>query len=321
MSERRAPHGRRLGLTLVAGLTFLPPAHAENNVTILQIPPEPSLREIEQAARETGNPLSKPVTGAKQIPAITGGERPPSLEALQAALPGPQPGDGLEPGRGDILYQAALTFGAQGGLAARAFGINEMLRRYEPTLDSVFDFRTVVVRVGPGRTLMRPPIVTAAQMAFALGEGAQVARETACVYQITRRAQLASAPPNWRTYLVRSWASPSKPSDAVLPRTEQEVNWWKKWVAEGWAQGERQGVEIFLADLSRLQRDYIGMVRYRVLLRAGLVENPRVAFEDSLVNGGHEEMRAGDRVIRITDQPGLRADRKSWPKNTRDCPQ
>jgi len=31
---------------------------------------------------------------------------------------------------------AALTFGAQGGLAARSFALNELLRRYQAQLDS-----------------------------------------------------------------------------------------------------------------------------------------------------------------------------------------
>ena len=64
----------------------------------------------------------------------------------------------------------------------------------------------------------------------------------------------------------------------MLPRTNQEVAYWNKWVAEGWASGEKQAVDIFLADVGRRERDMVGMARYRVLLRAGLVEPPRVAF-------------------------------------------
>ena len=67
---------------------------------------------------------------------------------------------------------------------------------------------------------MRPPVVSEAEMAMALGDGGQIARETACVYSISKIAQLSSAPPNWRTYLVRTWDEPSRPADAVLPRTD-----------------------------------------------------------------------------------------------------
>lgn len=213
-----------------------------------------------------------------------------------------------------------MQYGAQGGLAARSFAINEMLRRYLPQLDSAYDFRTLVLAVGSGQTLMRPPVVSAAQMAFALGDNAQVARETSCIYEITREAQLASTPPNWRLYLVRTWAPPRRPSDGQLPRTRTEVAYWNKWIAEGWAQGEKQAVEIFLSDLGRLERDIVGMARYRVLLRAGLVEQPRVAFQHRAVDGGRDSLHVGDRTIRITDQPGLQGNPRRWAPGA-GCPQ
>jgi defect-in-organelle-trafficking protein DotC len=309
-----------VGAGLLAAFLSGSPLHAEGNLIVYPVPPLPPSFVVEEAARDLGNPLNKPVTGASERPAVIGGERPPSLEALQAARAGDQQGQRLEPGRREVLHQAGLTYGAQGGLAARAFAINETLRRYEGILDRVYDFGSLVLRLGGGQTFMRPPIVTQAQMAFALGEGGQVARETACIYQITREAQLTSVAPNWRAYLVRDWGWPARPSDAVLPRTEQEASYWERAVTEGWAQGERQAVEIFLSDLGRAQRDIVGMARYHVLLKAGLVENPKVTFENSRVSGGGAELRAGDRIVRIAGQPGLQANPKHWGTKTRECP-
>ena len=310
-----------LAATMLSGLALAEPSLADGLLTAQPVPPVPSPAQVEQGTQQLGNPLNKPVTGATESPQVVGGESPPSLEALQATRPGDQHGNGLKPGRADQLRQSALTYGAQGGLAARSFAINEMLRRYQAQLNSVYDFRSLVLPVGTGQTLMRPPIVTQAQMAFALGDNSQVARETSCIYEITRQAQLASAPPNWRTYLVRTWSNPLRPPDAGLPHTDTEVAYWNKWVAEGWAQGEKQAVEIFLSDLGRLQRDIVGMARYRVLLRAGLVEQPRVAFKEQAVNGGGDEMHIGDRIVRITAQPGLQANRRRWHPDAGACPQ
>ena len=295
--------------TVLSSLAISRPGRAEGGVYPDPVSAVPSAAQVGLAAQTLGNPINKPVTGAAEIPSVVGGEAPPSLEALQATRPGDQHGDGLKAGRADELRHSAMTYGAQGGLAGRAFALNEMLRRYEPILDTSFDFRSLVLPVGSGQTLMRPPIITQAQLAFALGEGGQVARETACIYEITRDAQLTSAPPNWREYLVRSWAAPQRPADAALPRTDAEVAYWNKWVAEGWAQGEKQAVDIFLSDLSRLQRDITGMARYRVLLRSGLVEQPRVAFQTRASQGGRDTLHVGDQVVRITDQPGLQARR------------
>ena len=172
----------------------------------MPVPPQPSAATVDAAARETGNPINKPVTGASIEPQIVGGDKPLSLELLQATRPGSGlAAEGLEAGRQNILYDAGLAYGARGGLAARAFAINEMLRRYEPTLDSVYNFDDVILRRPGSQIIMRPPVVSEAEMAMALGDGGQIARETACVYSITKIAQLSSAPPNWRTYLVRTW--------------------------------------------------------------------------------------------------------------------
>src|SRR5271166_359789 len=277
----------------VAVTTTAPPAR-DNSLIVMPIPPQPSPATVDAAAHRTGNPINKPVTGASIEPEVVGGDRPLSLESLPATRPG-------------------------SGLAAGAFAINEMLRRYESTLDGVYNFDDVILRRKGSQIIMRPPVISEAEMALALGDGGQIARETACVYSISKLAQLGSAPPNWRTYLVRTWEQPSRPADAVLPRTEQEVQYWNKYVAEGWAEGERQGVEIFLNDLGRLQRDITGMARYRVLLRAGVVAKPSIATKQQVVDGGGGELRAGDRIVTITAQPGLRADAGVW-RGARRCP-
>ncbi len=302
MSEHRA---LLVTAVMLSGLVA-PIAHADGHLwAAYPIPPMPDASQVAQAQPALANPIDSPVTGARQLDEVVGGEAPPSLEALQDARPNDRPGDGLKPGRADELRQAAHIYGAQGGLAARSFSINEMLRRYQPQLDTTFDFRSLVLPVAGGQTLLRPPIVSEAQMAFALGDNGQIAHETRCVYEITREAQLTSAPPDWRTYLVRVWNKPQRPADAALPRTDKEVEYWNKWTAEGWADGEKQAVEIFQSDLGRLQRDITGMARYRVLLRAGRVEEPRLVFENHNATGGGDMLHLGDQVIRISGQPGL----------------
>jgi defect in organelle trafficking protein DotC len=103
----------------------------DNSLIVMPIPPQPSPERVDAAGHETGNPINKPITGASIEPEAVGDAKPLSLESLQATRPGVGlAADGLEPGRQDVLYQAGLAYGARGGLAARAFAINEMLRRH-----------------------------------------------------------------------------------------------------------------------------------------------------------------------------------------------
>ncbi len=302
---------------ILAGLSNALPAHAAPpvppaGVADAPVPPLGIGADAAQRILERANPANSPVTGASIRAGSTGGHAPMSLEAMMAARPGVNPKSDLAPGRAEELNAAAVAFGAAGGLAARGFALNQVLRRMEPQLDAAYDFRALVVPVGGGQTLMRPPVVSEAQLAFALGEGGQSARETGRIYRVTREAQLASEPPNWRTYLVQAWPDPAPPPDGQRPQTDQEVEYWKKWVADGWAKGEAQGTDIFLSQLGKLESDLVGMARFRVLLRAGLVERPQVVFARRAVQGGHDVMRVGDTTIDIRRQPGLNPNRTRW---------
>jgi defect-in-organelle-trafficking protein DotC len=117
-------------VAVVAGFACVPTGvMAGGSLTSPRVPPDPTPDQVEQNLPQLGNPLNKPITGGSEDPLVVGTEPPPSLEALQATRPGDEKDDGLEPGRAEMVRTAGLIYGAQGGLAARSFALNEMLRR------------------------------------------------------------------------------------------------------------------------------------------------------------------------------------------------
>lgn len=250
---------------------------------------------------ELANPENTPFVGADIVASPYGRTAPPSLEALMSLRPGIDPRSNLKPGRAEELRTAALSYGAAGGMAARALEIDEMLHQREAELDRAFDarLRNLVLPVASGQTLMVPPSVSEEQMAFALSENGRVAHETGRIYRITRQASLASRPPTWRSYLVQVWPNPSPPGDALRPKTDDESQWWAHCVAEGWDRGRKQATEIFENRLGLLESDIIGMERYHILLRAGLVEQPHLSILRAAAKGRGDVVRYGDTVTRI----------------------
>lgn len=292
---------------LVAGV----PASAQDAPARSPVPPMPDAGQVERAMATLGRPTNNPIPGADSAPRVAGGARPPSLEALQALRPGTLAPEGAEGLRAQAVCQEGESYGARGGLAAKGFGITEMLRRYEAQLDIAFDFDPLLVGVGP-RTLLRPPVVTEAQMAFALAEGGQQARATGRVYRITREGALAAVPPNWRSYLVPVVQNPTPPAEAMRPRTDKEARMWDGCVAKGWAEGERLAMTNFLSAVGTLEQEFIGMARYHVLQRAGLVEPAKVAVRHIRVQGGGRDMRLDDTTTTITGPGRLQPDPNRW---------
>ncbi|SDB71527.1 type IV secretory system conjugative DNA transfer family protein [Belnapia rosea] len=315
MSDRHTLRATLLCATVLTGLAAAAPARAGSagdGTSDAPVPPMPSAEQVDRGSRIMARGINVPVTGASITGRVTGGGRPPSLEAMQALRPATLADKGAEGMRMQAVCQEGKAYGARGGLSARSYGINEMLRRHEPELDARYDFSTVAISTGGRTTMLLPPVVTEAQMAFALGDGGQVARETGRIYRITRQGRLTSTVPDWRSYLVRQWGAPTPPAETLRPRTDREADTWARCVADGWAEGELLAVDTFMSDLATLETDLIGMARFHVLLRSGLVEQPRIAVRHLRVQGGGDRLNLQDTTISITRQRGLNPNAGQW---------
>lgn len=208
--------------------------------------------------------------------------------------------------RSASLRDAAMSIGARGGLAARGNQINCILLKNEPYLYRVFNFNGIMLDKS-----VLPPILAEGRNTLQLS-GTDAIRISDRIYTILAQAKFVTAPPTWRDYLWMSFPSPDVPDRAMLPRTPAERGLWKKYIAEGWKCGIQQADLIFRERLSRLKRDFEGMLLYRTLLAQNMVSPPFVAELDMGVTGGGSDLTVNDRVLRITAFPALQNDSSNW---------
>lgn len=238
---------------------------------------------------------------------------PPTLQDLQEE----KSGSGAAPEvlglqiRGDAIREAALSYGARGGLAHRTFEIQRRLAEYDTSLGHLFDFTRLLI-TAPSGLLIEPPVVSEAQRAVIVNGGGQEAAVADRVYRINRAARIVTAPRNWRLYMERDWGRVDPPPGLLLPKDAEERKQWKQFVKEGWEAGVQQAEETFEADLDRLTNDFIGMVRYRELLAQGMISPPYALAQNRGVTGGGSEMRVGDRGLVITGPSSLIPRSDTW---------
>ena len=213
--------------------------------------------------------------------------------------------------RFDAMKEAALSYGARGGLAWRTWEIRAELEHTSDYMDKVFDFRQLLI-AAPSGLLIEPPIVSEQENALLIEAGGQTAAVSDRVYAISANAKIVSAARVWRNYLERDWGTVTPPPDVLLPETPEEKERWVEWIRQGWKSGVEQADEIFQSDLHALSADYQGMVRYRMLLAQGMVSPPYALHIDRGVTGGGDEMRVGDRAIQITGKPELKPGFDTW---------
>jgi defect-in-organelle-trafficking protein DotC len=213
--------------------------------------------------------------------------------------------------RTDGMRDAATSYGARGGLAFRTRQIMARLDTNKGALEKTFDFRRLLIATS-SNMLIEPPIIAESLEAFDVNANGDEAAVSDVIYNISRQARIVAAPRNWRQYLERTWDSVPPPPKILLPENDAERAAWKKWVAAGWQAGFAQADSIFQADLNRLTADFEGMVRYRVLLTQGKVSAPFAVLADRGVSGGGNQMRVGDRAIRLSGPAQLRPAGDSW---------
>jgi defect-in-organelle-trafficking protein DotC len=209
------------------------------------------------------------------------------------------------------VREAALSYGARGGLASRSYEINRDLEAQAASLDRTFSFRALAL-TAPGGALVVPPTVTQATDAAAVSGDGQAASVARRVYRIVVPGKIALMEPNWRAYLVRRWERPTLPPHGLRPRNRAELRIWETAVAEGWGEGRRQADSIFQTDVDRLSRDHVGMTLYHMLVQQGVITEFHIAEADRGITGGGNEMRVGDRSVRISVPARLNSRANDW---------
>lgn len=243
---------------------------------------------------------TKPTASLEQVLAKTAAA--PKREA---------PKDGEDRLRRPAMQEAAIAYGARAGLAWTTRQINATLDRRSAELAKSYDFQRLMIQ-GPNGVMVMPPVIVEAVDAWESFDAGKTLRVADTVYEIVEQSRFTSVAPMWQAYLISDFEEAEVPPDALLPRDAAERESWNRWVREGWKKGVEQAEETFQANLDRLNRDYTGMVRYRVLLEERKVSAPVLAEGNLGTTGTGQDMRVNDRALRITRDPLLQVNPTGW---------
>jgi len=214
--------------------------------------------------------------------------------------------------RRQALQEAAQGYGSQLGYARRVWEIERLLEKRSGPLDEVFSFDRVVSEAPVKAGYIVPPIVSRSFDAFLSGDEGREASVAEEYLTIVAPGRIVPVTPTWRDYLLFSSPDPEKPARSLFPSNDQEKGLFLSWFNEGWAAG------VILADeevghrMTRLRRDYEGMLQYRRLVNMGMMDRMVLQEADFGVTGGGDEMRIGSRTVRIVSDAQFDANPLRW---------
>ena len=167
----------------------------------------------------------------------------------------------------------AKSVAIRSGIKARMKKINEVLTTNSRDLDAIYDFNTLMI---DGKVI--PPVISEASNLYNQKNGTQINRAQK-IFKIERQARFASTAPAWQEYLSFPVESSAFERYAYVagemkPKDDVELKAWQDATVEGWNLGVNQANIILKQGLARLNRDYIGMVRFHQFVMQGKLTMP-----------------------------------------------
>lgn len=213
----------------------------------------------------------------------------------------------IEPARYEALYSTATTSSIQAGLAFRTKKINQKLDTLANTLDRIFNFRFMMID-----DKILPPVISEGRNTVSQQSDTTLTISN-LMYVINKPAKLVQNPPTWRNYLILTNPAKVEAIDAsLLPQNEAEKAVWDTFIEKGWKIGVQQADDSFTSGINRLKHEFSGMIRYKVLYAAGLVNKPMGVSANYGNVGGGDTLNVNETVYRITVPSGLIIDKSQW---------
>ncbi len=200
--------------------------------------------------------------------------------------------------RAEALHGEAVRYGLQSGFAWRYGLIVRDCASREHELDTMYPFDLVLLENGT----VSPPVIVRADSSLSLDSPSRMTT-TGTAWRIVSPAAFVSLPPSWRSYLSLSdeVLTAQKPHPAILPKTSKEREAWQAGVMEGWGYGVEQAESLFRSSMSRLNRDFSGMIQYHILNRQGMISIPDVSRGHYAVKLGKDTLELDQQVFTIKE--------------------
>lgn len=202
--------------------------------------------------------------------------------------------------RPTAIKEAAQLVTFQTAIAWRYKQLVAATETHSAIMDTTFNFGPLLMT--QGEALILPPVLTHSGASMRIESG-ETATAAATSYELLEPARYISTVPNWREFLmVDAFPEPEKPNPAVMPKNDKERAIWRAAVREAWAQGLMEADQLFADNVSRMARQYRGVMLYHLLTAQHLLSKVSTASAElgTKATDNGNKLHIGQKVYRIT---------------------
>ena len=213
--------------------------------------------------------------------------------------------------RPSAIRDAAQLVTFQTAIAWRYKQLLAATEAHSTIMDAAFNFSPLLMT--QGQALIMPPMLTRAGASMRI-EKADSATAAESTYELLEPARYIATAPTWREFLMADdFPKPEKPHPAVLPKNSEERAIWRSAVREAWAQGVAEADQLYADNVSRMVRQYRGIMLYHLLTAQHLLSRVTTASSDMGMHTSRNgnKLNIGQKVYRITAPSAFRTAQKA----------
>lgn len=210
-------------------------------------------------------------------------------------------------------YQAILNIAMKYGMqAGDHYTSNKNYERFRTTLyasySQAFPFQSLMLAGGK----IKPPLIDEIGYTSSI-EDKRTRREIKKRYQIAEQAEVIHVAPSFLDFYANLRSErPKMPSAMMLPSNEDEMNYWRRGVTNGWAEGVKQA-ELNTRYYTRsLSRTFYGYIRFHALHDKGMITMPTYQNLSVGTTSRGDIVNIGESVFEITELPQINGNDLDW---------
>lgn len=200
------------------------------------------------------------------------------------------------------MYDYAKTVAIRAAMTSTLDEMARVITTHGRELDAIYNFAPLMIQ-----NRVVPPVITEARNLYNQDGKLQI-RLSDAIYNIEEQARFSSTPPNWRSYLNFNSTSDAYQkltyaAGDMKPTNKVEERVWIDATKEGWEMGARQANVVLEQAMNRLNRDYVGMVRFHTMVLQGKITMPSISSYNLYDNNEGNRLILGEELLQIDVLP------------------
>jgi len=209
----------------------------------------------------------------------------------------------------DMAYQYALKKGIESEMNGIRATINDP--KISRNLDGIYNFSALMLQ-----ERIVPAVITEARD-IVQNKNGNTLKTTSVIYKIDKQAYFSTLPPNWRTYFSFPESQynvdfSETPTKELMPKNSREYEAWSQKTTEGFKEGQKVAREMFLYSLNKLNKDYIGMIRFHTFVLEGKISMPSLSKADLAISNTSDVMAIDQKLLSIRTLPSFEGRMIKW---------